>query len=70
MARFEFGNLAHSLETTRGLHHSSFGTVFGEIQGQPLHVGSGTDNSGNKVVGNRDFDDPAPYGRVEVRLKF
>ncbi|MDX1468017.1 MAG: hypothetical protein R3258_01640 [Acidimicrobiia bacterium] len=57
MARFDYEGFAEHLLADPNLSMSRAGTVFGEIQGVPAHVGVGTDDSGNAflavIVGTR-----------------
>lgn len=50
MARLDFERLADSLAEREGLHRSSSGTVFGQIDGQPVHVGMQQDGNGNPLL--------------------
>ena len=50
MARFDFAGLADSLAVNQGFHRASFGSVYGVIDGLPVHVAEGTDNNGAKFL--------------------
>ena len=50
MARFDIAGLADSLVASRGFHRSTYGSVYGVIDGLPVHVAEGSDNNGQKFL--------------------
>lgn len=50
MARFDFAGLADSLVASQGFHRSTYGSVYGVIDGLPVHVAEGSDSNGAKFL--------------------